>query len=178
MVERTKKDILAAFNTLIKTKDMDRITVEMIIKEAGISKATFYRYFKDKYEVMNYNYTQLLDALSSPEHSSSYRQLYEQLYRYGRRNWQYMQKAFATVGKNSFGEYIENYSRQLVEQITQHCRDGQGLTETERLQCDVFCNGIPYMYERWIFSNYSLTPAEAATALYELMPATLRDLWW
>ena len=178
MVERTKKDILEAFNRLIKNIDMDKITVEMIIKEADISKATFYRYFRDKYDVMNYNYTRLLDSLTVQNSITSYKSLYRELYIYGKRHWQYMQKAFATYGKNSFGEYIENYSRSLVEKITEQNRQGQGLTATEQLQCDVLLNGIAFMYEKWIFSKYSLSPDEAAEALYNLMPESLRDMWW
>lgn len=178
MVERTRRDILNAFNKLIKTKDMDKITIEMLTKEAGISKATFYRYFIDKYDVMNYNYTTLLDYLSSPQRSKNYKDLYEQMYKYGRSNWKFMQKAFATYGKNSFGECIENYSKDLMDKIARHNRNGKGLSEIEQLQCDVFCKGIPYMYEKWIFEKYTMDAKEAAEALYQLTPATLRDMWW
>ncbi|MBR6479997.1 MAG: TetR/AcrR family transcriptional regulator, partial [Clostridia bacterium] len=61
MPERTKNDILTAFNALIETKGFDKITVQMIIDEAGIGRATFYRYFKDKYDVMNYNYMKFIE---------------------------------------------------------------------------------------------------------------------
>ena len=39
------------------------ITVADIIAEADVSKATFYRYFHDKYDVMNSNYKELLDGM-------------------------------------------------------------------------------------------------------------------
>ncbi|MBR5015534.1 MAG: helix-turn-helix transcriptional regulator, partial [Clostridia bacterium] len=51
MPYRTKNDILVAFNVLAEKKGFERITVQMIADEAGISRATFYRYFKDKYDV-------------------------------------------------------------------------------------------------------------------------------
>lgn len=178
MQERTRRDILRAYNTLIKKSSMERITIDQLVKEAGISRATFYRYFKDKYDVMNYNYKILLDSMGTPEKSNSYKDLYRNLYKYGQKNWKFLQNAFETTGRNSFGEYIETYSMQLVEQITMHNRGGSGLTETEKLQCDVFIRGIPYMYRKWIFEKYTLSPDEAAQALYEIMPATLRDLWW
>ncbi|MBR5991226.1 MAG: TetR/AcrR family transcriptional regulator, partial [Clostridia bacterium] len=61
MPYRTKNDILVAFNTLAEKKGFERITVQMIADEAGISRATFYRYFKDKYDVMNFNYTKFIE---------------------------------------------------------------------------------------------------------------------
>ena len=53
--------ILDAFNRLIAEKDFQKISVEMIMNEAKVSRSTFYRYFKDKYEVMNANYKNVLD---------------------------------------------------------------------------------------------------------------------
>ena len=69
MQERTKEDILRAFNSLIEATDFDKITVQMIIDEAGIGRTTFYRYFKDKYDVMNYNYERYLQEYLIPARS-------------------------------------------------------------------------------------------------------------
>lgn len=178
MIQRTRKAIVTAFNTLIKNHSIEKITVEMILKEANVSKATFYRYFNDKYDVMNSNYKELLDRFSSPDCSSNYTELYEKLYKYGIRNWKFLQRAFETTGCNSFCEYISGYSYNLILRITRQNRDGAVLTEVEKLQCDVFCHGVSQMYKNWIFEKYPLTPAEAAQALYDIMPVTLRDYWW
>ena len=60
-MKRTELDILLALNRLIARMDMEKITTEKIVAEAKISRATFYRYFKDKYDVLNRNYKELLD---------------------------------------------------------------------------------------------------------------------
>ena len=57
----TKDRILSAFNQLASHRDFDAITVFQIAQKAGVSRATFYRHFKDKYDVMNYNYSSLLE---------------------------------------------------------------------------------------------------------------------
>ena len=64
MVKRTKFAIVEAFNVLIEVKPFEDISVMDIVREADVSKATFYRYFKDKYDVMNSNYKELLDEFS------------------------------------------------------------------------------------------------------------------
>ncbi len=43
---------------------------------------------------------------------------------------------------------------------------------------DVFCSGISSMYKKWTLGQYALGAAEAADALYALMPPTLRDYWF
>lgn len=177
MSERTRQDILRAYNKLITRLDMEKISVEKLAKEAGISRATFYRHFKDKYDVMNYNYKILLDSMSRPEVSSGYEELYEKLYRYGRMNWKFLQRAFSTHGINSLCEYIATYSCEFVEKMTVMNR-GTGFTEAERIQMDVFTIGISTMYKKWIFDQYNLSAKEAAKALFEIMPPTLREMWW
>ncbi|MBR3178888.1 MAG: helix-turn-helix transcriptional regulator, partial [Clostridia bacterium] len=45
---------------LIRKAEFESLTVNDIVREAGISRATFYRHFRDKYDVMNFNYFRLL----------------------------------------------------------------------------------------------------------------------
>ena len=175
-MKRTEMDILLALNRLIARMDMDKITTEKIVEEARISRATFYRYFKDKYDVLNRNYKELLDGCLC--RCGGYRELFFRLYRHAREEWSDFHRAFSTTGVNSFENYISRYSRSVVEQITSENRSGRGLTAAEELQMDVFCSGISSMYKKWTLGQYALGAAEAADALYALMPATLRDYWF
>lgn len=178
MVERTKKNILNAFNQLIPKHDFDKITVSMIAAEADVSSATFYRYFKDKYDVMNYNYKLLLDYYVNPQRCHDYQDLFYYLFRVARESWRYLEHAFDSTGVNSFSTYIYKYSYETARQITMQNRDGEGFTPEEELQCDVFCRGISYMYENWIMGKYQISAEDAAKALYQIMPKTLKYYWW
>lgn len=49
------KDLLAAkTKELILIKDFNKITIKMITDRAGVIRPTFYNYFKDKYEILEY----------------------------------------------------------------------------------------------------------------------------
>ena len=178
MVERTQRDIVAAYNRLIVKTDFDQITALTIAREAGISKATFYRYFKDKFDVMNYNYKALLDHSIRLKNCKSYKDLYCTLYRAGQTQLQNIRKSFNSTGINSFAYFIYRYSMNVVEQITRENRNGDGFTPLEAMQVDVFCYGISYMYQKWIFGQYDITAEEAAQALSDIMPKSLRDYWF
>ena len=175
-MKRTEMDILLALNRLIARMDMEKITTEKIVEEAKISRATFYRYFKDKYDVLNRNYKELLDGCL--RQCGGYRELFTLLYRHAREEWSDFHRAFSTTGVNSFENYISRYSRSVVEQITSENRDGQGLTSKEQLQLDVFCRGISDMYKKWTLGQYDLDADSAADALLAMMPATLRNDWF
>lgn len=176
MPERTKQAIVSAFNRLIAKAEIERITTEKIAAEAGVSKATFYRYFRDKYDVLNYNYKALLDQAIA--HSDNYRDLFFRLYRFAREEWTGFRRAFDSTGVNSLENFVYSYSRSVVEQITAQNRGGAGLTPEENLQADVLCRGISYMYKKWTLGRYPLDDDTAADALYALMPESLKHLWF
>lgn len=176
MPERTKRDIVAAFNRLIARAEIEKITTQMIAAEAEVSKATFYRYFRDKYDVLNYNYKQLLDEALG--RCDNYRDLFYELYSFARNEWTSFRRAFYSTGVNSLENFVYSYSKSVVEQITAQNRGGEPLTPEENMQVDVLCYGISYMYKKWTLGQYPLEPDAAADALFALMPESLKDLWF
>lgn len=175
-MERTERDILMAFNRLIAKSGIEKISIQMIAEEAGVGRSTFYRYFKDKYDVLNRNYKELLDSYLS--RCKSYPEVFFYMYRYARDRWSRFHRAFATTGVNSFENYIFRYSKAVILEITAQNRGGKELTVEEQLQLDVFCYGISYMYKKWTLGGYDLDPAEAAQALYAIMPESLKHYWF
>lgn len=63
------------------------------------------------------------------------------------------------------------------EDITKANRNGEGLTEQEDLQLDVFCYGISYMYKNWVLGRYPLSADQAADALFQMMPESVKYYW-
>ncbi|MBQ2755120.1 MAG: TetR family transcriptional regulator [Oscillospiraceae bacterium] len=178
MVNRTLNAIIAGFNRLITNIDFHKISVDMIMQEAGVSRSTFYRYFKDKYDVMNANYKMALDYYIQPEQSKNYRDLCYHLFDHGQRNLKIFRRALESTGFNSLSNFIYEYSYETALKITRLNRGGNGFTPVEELQVDVFCNGICAVYRNIIFQRYHIDPSAAADALYEMMPESLKHYWW
>ncbi len=173
---RTKDAIIAAFNALIMKMNLEDITVEKISEEAGISRTTFYRYYRDKYDVMNDNYKRLLDHYVSGNYCRNYLELFEYMYIGAREIFPDMSRMFASAGVNSFSEFIYRYSFETLESITMRER-GNRLSEEERMQCDLFCWGLSFMYEKWIIGEYSIPIRQAAKALYDVFPTSMKYPW-
>jgi len=178
MLSRTASAIINGFNRLITENDFQKISVDMIMQEAEVSRSTFYRYFKDKYEVMNANYKNILDYYVAPERSRNYRELCFHLFRYGQDNLKVFRRALESTGFNSFSNFIYEYSYRTALAITRANRNGNGFTPVEELQVDVFCNGICAVYKNMVCQRYQIDAADAADALYEMMPESLKHYWW
>ncbi|MBE6032563.1 MAG: TetR family transcriptional regulator [Clostridiales bacterium] len=178
MANKIAAAIVSAFNRLILDNDFQKISVDMIMKEAEVSRSTFYRHFRDKYEVMNANFKNILDYYIQPERSKNYRELCFHLFEFGQANLRMFKRALGSTGLNSFRNFIYEYSYQMALEITKANRNGEGFTPVEELQADVFCNGICAVYHNMVHQRYSIDPSDAADALYEMMPESLKHYWW
>ena len=177
MPERTRLTILHAFDRLVERVGFSKITVSMLVKEAGVSRATFYRYFKDKYDVMNYNYKQMVDTAFTPERVNTLEDLFLIFYQMGRTYWQPLVRMFDSTGINSLSHFIADYSYEASKKIVEE-NWGRELNETEKLKLRVFCGGCSYMYEDWIRGKYDRSPEEAAHALYLTVPEEVQGYLW
>ena len=59
---RTHRAIQSAFLTLLSRKSFEKITVQDILDSTPVSRATFYKHFRDKYEIAEKIQEELLDA--------------------------------------------------------------------------------------------------------------------
>ena len=64
MKRKTAKELLAdSFRELAAEKSIDRITVRNVVDNCGYSTATFYRHFKDKYDLIAWDYTRDIEEI-------------------------------------------------------------------------------------------------------------------
>ena len=59
---RTDKAIMQAFIDLLKVKSFEKITVQDILEETPVTRATFYAHYHDKYEIAERMLEQFLQA--------------------------------------------------------------------------------------------------------------------
>lgn len=177
----TKEKILNAFNALVTRSDFEAITVSQIIRQADISRATFYRYFRDKYDVMNYNYSSLLDTHMENGDIHSIEQLICVLLEDGRSCWKPLLPLFQSSGINSLYAFIRDHSFQTVKNLYEYGNiHAEGdrirtLDETEYLQLQVFASGAASIYEDWIRGRYRLSSKEAAAAMAMMLPESIQN---
>ena len=177
---QTQNTIVHAFNRLILTADFDEVTVNDIASEAGISRATFYRHFRDKYDVMNCNFTLLLEGVLSGGKIHTMRDVFLLLLKAGKQSWPQLKSLFNTTGANSLHDHISSYSFSAAQNIyTTGTAAGDApafrtLTEAEKIQLKIFCHGAALFFEEWIKGKCRLNAEEAAEAMYKLLPESLR----
>lgn len=176
MVDNTKDRILSACNSLLREMPFEKITVSQIVKRSGTSKSTFYRYFLDKYDVLNYNYKKNLDSWIVKGECKNWRELYYYIFSWSKKDAKREKNAYAVVGTNSYSKFLHDYSYHIIENMTVSCR-GTPLSKEEEFNLSLFCYGGIAMNVDWLAGKLDYTVDEITDLIFMAMPVSMRYLW-
>lgn len=179
MKRKTAKELLAeSFRELAKTKNADRITIQNITENCGYSPATFYRNFKDKYDLIAWDYSQHISRLmeNTLKNKWKWRQtLLDGLLHY------YDEKDYLTnllkntSGHDSFIRYMSEMHFELMLSLIRALSDNNQVDKQTELCIHLYCIGTAAMNCEWILGKLDLT-AEELTEIYEKsLPEPLKE---
>lgn len=105
--EMTKALLGQKFKELVVKKSFDKITIKMITDEAGVIRPTFYNYFQDKYEVMEWLlWEDVFKEVSKLMEQERGMESLKLLFRKFEEDKTYYEKVFEVTGQNSFEEML------------------------------------------------------------------------
>ena len=107
---KTAQELLAeTFRELAQTKPIDKITVKDLTEACGYSTATFYRQFKDKYDLIAWDYARDLEAIMARADggAASWKQVLSDAADYYAARREYISNLILhTTGHDSFVAYM------------------------------------------------------------------------
>lgn len=116
--EATKHQLAESFKKLMLKGSFDKITIRMITEQAGVIRPTFYNYFQDKYEVMEWLLEEeVFRTVFEMVEDGMEREAIYLLFRKMEKDQQYYQKAFEVTGQNGFEEILAGKLRKLIRQM-------------------------------------------------------------
>lgn len=121
--KRTLKSLRQALTDLLKIKPIDKISIQELCDLAMISRGTFYNYFYDKYDLLNYDWAQvqlLIDPkFTHPDLNTKHYKKYIQLFLNNLIN--HLAKEYETyqliMVNNSDNIFTLNMHEYMMEQI-------------------------------------------------------------
>ena len=88
------------------------------LQQAGVIRPTFYNYFQDKYEVMEWLLEEeVFRSVFEMVEDGMEREAIYLLFRKMEKDQQYYQKAFEVTGQNGFEEILAGKLRKLIRQM-------------------------------------------------------------
>lgn len=179
MKRKTTKEILAdSFRELAGSKAANKITVQEISENCGYSSATFYRHFRDKYDLMAWDYLSHCKALMKEAaiQEGSWEASVISVCIYLDDQKQYMKNLFEhTGGQDSFIQNMAEINMELLH--SEICRiSGEGKLDGLEFYIRFFSYGTVQMLWEWLTGEYRGSAEVIAEAIIHALPAPLVPL--
>lgn len=175
--ETIKYKLATAMKECMKSASVEKITVTEIVETCGVTRQTFYRNFKDKYDLINWYFDKIL--LESFEHMGEGKTVYEGLvnkFHYIQQEKLFFKAAFKNDDQNCLRDHdfqliCAFYAEQLETRMA--CR----LSRQLQFQLEMYCQGSIYMTVQWVLGYRKCSAEELAHALASAMPEELQTVF-
>ncbi len=172
MKRKTTKEILCeSLQELALTKNVEKITIREITDNCGYSPATFYRHFKDKYDLIAWDYSERYRQLSEKADSEGFLLedfLLESAYYY-MHNREYLANLLSnTRGSYSFEQYMTRVNYDFLLRLIKK-RTPEPDRNTGRYLMVYCIGGVRYNME-WLLGHIDATPEEMADIYLKTIP--------
>lgn len=166
-----KRAIIEALDELLTDKSFDDVQVQDICEKAQVSRTTFYRHFRDKYDLVNWTYEHYKDVLN--KRGSKYEVFDKSIvylleFMQSKRN--FFLKALRYTGQNSLAEsIIETIEGYMIECY----EDAVGKENVSRADLDLLlyqAGGQAAVAYRWLFEGCPIPPDELGAELCSFIP--------
>ena len=178
MKRKTAKELLAeSFRELAQDRDIDKITVQDIAKNCGYSIATFYRQFRDKYDLIAWDYARDVQKLLDQEDGTpkEWRQSLSDAAEYYDEQRQYLANLLTnTSGYDSFIRYMTGIHFNALMDRIRPAFDTSGPDRKMEMLVRLYGFGTVMLTCEWILGKYPVS-RETLTEVYATsLPEPLR----
>jgi AcrR family transcriptional regulator len=171
-----KIKVVYAMSELMETIPFEKLTIAEICEAAGLSRATFYRYFDDKYSVAQWH----CDYVSEKGSNQIGRTLsWHQGYYASEARFAEMDEFYRNVGKTGNYNALDVYALRaretaLIETITEYYH--VKMTSKLLFQVEAVVNCEVSMLPRWHYGKVDATLEEVCDWMVSMVPDNLFEM--
>lgn len=170
----TKLVFALAIKEMLKTKSLDKISVSSICKKCNLTRQTFYRNFKDKYDLVNWYFQQLCDKsflLMGVE--LNLKEALCEKFKFIENEKIFFSQAFKSDDYNNLVNYdyemiYKFYEKAIVKQTK------KPLTQDIEFLLEMYCKGSIDMTSKWATGYLDIPKEKMVSLLIQSVPEGLK----
>ncbi len=178
MKRKTAKEILAeSFREIAGKKAANKITVADIAENCGYSTTTFYRQFRDKYDLMAWEYTRQIEEImnSGALYNADWQKVCLAAARFFGSQKDYLRNLLMhTEGDDSFVQDMKQIHYDAVCGCLKNAMNAEKLDIKTEMCIRIYCGGCVDLSCDWIMGKYDVNAEELAEVFAKTIPEPAR----
>ena len=174
---KTTKELLGeSIHELAKIKPVDKITVKEITDNCGVAPSTFYRHFRDKYELVAwiYNYQMEDIYMDFCNGSESWREVVRDMAVILDNDRSFYSNALInTTGPNAFFYATRQRSVELLTDLVKKENNGE-ISAQQLFDISFYLWGISCSITEWFLTKLPYSVEQITDYVYKAMPGSLK----
>lgn len=171
----TKLEFALSIKELMISKSLDKITVASICKKSNLTRQTFYRNFKDKYDLVNWYFQQLCNKsfLLMGVELNLQEALCEK-FKFIENEKIFFSQAFKSDDYNN----LKNYDYEMIYKFYEKAiikQTQKPLSQDMEFLLEMYCKGSINMTSKWATGYLEITKEKMVELLIQSVPSTLKQ---
>ena len=180
MKRKTAKEILAeSFREVAEHRPIDKITIQEIVDNCGYSPATFYRQFRDKYDLIAWDYVHRTTAIMDKIGVDTYQWKHTLVdaVKFYTENREYIQNLLKnTAGHDAFVRYLSEANIGHLTRCILKLNGKKELDNDTLIYVRIYCYGTVMTICSWLMGEIVCDEEELAPLFEQALPTPLKPL--
>ena len=174
--EKTKYKLAGAVRELMALTPVDRITVQQIVERCDVTRQTFYRNFKDKYDLINWYFDKLaIVSFRQMGVSLTLREGLIKKFEFIKGERCFFTAAFKSEDHNSLLQHDFDFIYEFYTDIIKKKYQREIPPDIEFL-LEMYCRGSIAMTVQWVTGGMKRSTEDMAELLVRALPPELAEL--
>lgn len=165
-IQRTYKLLTGALIDLLHHQNFDSISVKEICDQAMVRRATFYKHFADKQELLAFTIRSLEDTFKEQGRTNEtyndphdfYIAMIDQMLMFVEQEWNLLKNIFQTKGIDQLtGILLEEMEKDIRMELMNDKKKGNVLPVPPEIISTMIAGSMVYVMKRWVLGEIEVT---------------------
>lgn len=176
MANITKLALEAALKKELLTKPLDKITINDLAEDCGISRMAFYYHFKDIYDLVEWVCVEDgTKALQGKKTYENWQEGFSQIFEAVQENKPFIMNVYRYVSREQIEQYLYRVVFDLLIDVVEECSQGLNVRKNDkRFIADFYKYGFVGLMLEWIQHDMKQDPKEIVSQLNILIDGDVK----
>ena len=168
----TRNIILESAFSLFESRSFTDITVNQILEKANCSRYSFYKYFRDKYELMYIYYSGYVTHLLEEDYNgNNFEEIQTKIFEFIRNNHSFFVNVKDLSGPESFWGFLNRYTTLFFMSVISVNERQEEISTMDQIEMNYVVNGAVSVFRKYAETpSINIAPSEISHLLCNKYP--------